>query len=96
MELFIGTAIYILVGMFVGKWYWQRRHGVYKKVLNGGSDVVFSSVFPISFVWPILLFLPKFRDPELCMCPDHVMARDQARQAAAAYEAALDRENGRG
>ena len=96
VELFIGVAIYVMVGMAVGKWYWQRRHGVYKKVINGGADAIFSSVFPISFVWPILLFLPKFRNPDLCRCPDHVMTRDRARQDAEAYAAALARENGFG
>lgn len=84
--------VYLLVGMAVGKWYWQRRHGLHKKVINGGADVIFSSVLPISLVWPILLFFPNFRDPELCACPNHVRTRAAARREAEAHLQALGEE----
>lgn len=92
--LLISWVIYLLIGMMVGKWYWQRRHGVYKKVINGGTDAVFSSMTPISLVWPVLLLMPKFRDPELCSCPDHVMARAEVNSKADSYHQALREERG--
>ena len=71
---------YTIVGGMLGKRYWQRRHGLYKRVFGGGADVVFSGVFPFFFIWPILMLMPNFRDPELCQCPDHVMTRANLRR----------------
>lgn len=92
MTVFIVTAVYISIGMAVGKFWYQRRHGVYIKVINGGANVIFSAVFPISFVWPLFVIVPQLRNPELCRHPSHVLARDEARQDYANYQAALARD----
>jgi hypothetical protein len=92
----IFVFIYIIVGAMLGKRYWQRRHGLYKKVFGGGADVIFSSVSPFLFLWPVFMLMPNFRDPELCQCPDHVMTRANFRREAEAYQQALEEERGHG
>ncbi len=93
VEFFVGVIVYELIGIIVGKWYWQRRHGLRKKIFLQGSaaawDVVFSSILMFIFIWPILLFFPKIRNPELCSCPGHVEKRAQMRQDYANYQQAL-------
>lgn len=92
----IVTLAYCLIGLWLGKRYWQQRHGVYKRVFGGGADVLFSMVFVFMFLWPALLLMPQFREPELCRCPDHVMARADLKRQVDAYDQALRDERGYG
>lgn len=92
LTVFVIAIVYILIGMAVGKYWYQRRHGVSIKVINGGANVIFSSVFPISFIWPVFLFIPSLRDPELCRHPGHILARDAARADYEQYQAAAERD----
>jgi hypothetical protein len=97
LYLLIFALIYTFVGALIGKRYWERRHGVYKRVIGGGADALFSSVTPFMFLWPIFLFVPKFQNPELCECRDHVIARANARREAEAHQQGLreERQDGR-
>lgn len=92
VTVFVLGVVYVFVGMFVGKWYWQRRHGVYKQVFGGGADALFSAVFPISIVWPVLFLFPGFRNPELCRHPSHILERDQNRAQLEQFQAAAERD----
>jgi hypothetical protein len=96
LVFFVFMLVYMFIGAMLGKRYWQQKHGVYKRVIGGGADVLFSSVFPWFFLWPVFLFIPKFREPELCQCPDHVQARATARRNAEAHQQALREERGYG
>lgn len=89
VAILICSAVYTLTGLFLGKWYWQRRHGLYIKVINGGYDALFTSVSLFIWFWPIMLLFPNFRNPTLCECRDHVLKRAQIRQENAAYQRAL-------
>ncbi len=94
IAVFVIVFAYVSIGMFVGKAYYQRRHGVYKKIINGGADAIFSIVTPISLVWPILFLFPGFRQPTLCRHPSHVLQRDAARAEYEQYQAAAARDDG--
>ena len=91
--LFIFIIAYTLTGMFVAKSWYQQRHGIHFKLINGGADAIFSSVFVMSFVWPLILIVPSLRNPKLCRHPSHVLARDEARQRYEQYQAAAARDD---
>ncbi|GCE38835.1 hypothetical protein Rhow_002359 [Rhodococcus wratislaviensis] len=51
-------------------------------------------LYAVGVTWPVSLFLPSVRNPELCMHPDHLLARDEARRHFERVEEALQRERG--
>lgn len=92
ITLFVIEAAYILIGIGVAKFWYQRRHGVPIKIINGGWNAVFSSAFPMSFIWPLILLMPSLRNPELCRHPHHIMQRDEMRAEYDRYRAAAERD----
>lgn len=89
MVFFGFLLVYYLIGVFLGKSYWQKRHGLHRRLADrSGTELAWM------FLWPLFLAMESKRAPELCACPDHVMRRAQLHQEEAAYQAALRQERG--
>ncbi len=69
---------YLVAMRYVGRRYFAHRHGV---SLEKGEVGVLSAGM-IGVVWPITIFLPGVREPELCSHHRHVLQRNSLRAEA--------------
>ncbi|ELB86408.1 hypothetical protein Rwratislav_45091 [Rhodococcus wratislaviensis IFP 2016] len=90
--LFISALVYFFIGIPVSRRWYRRRHGVRGRIYG---ESVFSSAFWACFIWPLLLLLPHFRDPELCRHPWHIRARVEEQTQYEQFLAAVERDERR-
>ena len=87
---FIGILffIYLVGGWWYTRVWFARRHGVgFDKHDTGAYAAAFVSV-----MWPVAIFVPSIKYPQLCTHSHHVLARQQAEQEADSVSEQLDRE----
>lgn len=93
--VFLGVFfVYMLIGAPIAKHYYRKKHGVSIRIIGGGMNAVLSGAMNLTLIWPLVLFMPHFRDPQPCTHSDHILARAQARDHAEQVQAAYDRERG--
>lgn len=94
----LAVVLYMVIGTSLGRLYYRRRHGVRLGTGWGAFDSGSLRVFALTFVWPIAVFVPTLRDPELCLHQHHVLERARARRSHEAHHealrSALDEERG--
>ena len=92
--LFLFLVYFIVTLVFVHKYY-ARRHGIRLNRFRG-NELSISLIFAvfIGIIWPIAIFVPSLRYPQLCTCPEHVFRRQEARREAERYHEALQEEQG--
>lgn len=93
--LFIAVLVYVFIGIPVSKRWYRKRHGVPVQIYGVGAGNLVNSAFWACFIWPLLLLLPNFRDPELCRHPNHILARDEAQAQYEQFQAAAERDERR-
>lgn len=73
-------VIWIVGAVIFARRYYVRRHGVRLKHF-GGNDLSIGLIVAafIGAMWPFTIFFPSLRSPQLCTCPDHLLARQQQR-----------------
>ena len=86
----IVVPCYLIVGIAVAKILYRRRHGVRIKIYGGGVDAI--PALPYMLFRPVYLLVPGLRNRDLCRCPAHVMARDEARAGYERLQAAAERD----
>lgn len=83
-----------IVGVIIfGRRYYARRHGVRLDDSNKYSIGSIAAAL-VGAAWPITIFSPAFRSPQLCTCPDHLLARQQQRRYEDSVREALREEQG--
>lgn len=87
-------VIYVVGFVFVARRYYAYRHGVGYNYDGSPYTIGHIATAFIGVAWPLAIFSPALRDPQPRTCPDHVLARQQARQQADAYQEALRQERG--
>lgn len=87
VSLFI---IYIIGGAWYTRLWFARRHGVGFDKDDRGAY----SAACVALIWPIAIFVPSIKYPQLCTHSHHVLARHQAEQEAYSVREQLDRERG--
>ncbi|MDN5931059.1 MAG: hypothetical protein L0I24_08355 [Pseudonocardia sp.] len=98
MELFglfaVLLLLYVGIGNFIANRYFRRRHGVRGRLGRGlaSFDSGWVGSLAVSMTWPVAVFSPAVRDPELCTHQHHVLARDGDRRRAQEAQEALRRE----
>lgn len=78
-------TVYFLISIPVVKKYYWKKHGVPIKIINGGWNAFFSGATFLMSIWPLLLVLPRFKDPEPCRHVEHVRARAEYARLSEAY-----------
>lgn len=92
--IFLFLAYFIVSLVFVHKYY-ARRHGIrLNRFRDNELSISFIVAVFIGVMWPVTIFVPSLRYPELCACPEHVFRRQQARREAERYHEALQEEQG--
>lgn len=95
MEFIVVFVLYLLGGLIVGNLYYRRRHGVAGNLgwgWSGQPGQMAAAV--IAATWPVAIFLPSTRKPQLCRHRDHILARDESRRLSGAASEAYRREMG--
>jgi hypothetical protein len=67
--------VYVVGVRYVARRYFARRHGL---SLEKGELGVLSASW-IGAAWPVAIFLPTVREPELCSHHRHVLERNNLR-----------------
>lgn len=89
-------AYFIVALVFTHKYY-ARRHGFRLNYFRGNNFSIGLMVASfIGAMWPIIIFVPSLRYPQLCTCPEHVFQRQEVRRETERYQAALEEEQGKG
>ena len=85
-------GILFVIYMVGGYWYtllwFSRRHGV---VFDKSDSGAYSAVL-VGVIWPIAIFVPSIKYPQLCTHSHHVLARQQQRSEEESVREALHRE----
>lgn len=89
-------VIYILGAVIFARRYYVRRHGVGVKFDGTSVTIGHYAASAIALTWPVTILMSGIRNPRLCSCPNHVLARRQAEQEADSVREQLDRERGGG
>lgn len=93
---FIAFISYAVIGRAIGTSYWRRKHGVYRSFFFS-TEAIFTGMFgflAVGLTWPVSIFIPAVRAPELCTHGSHILERDSARREYEQMEDALRRERG--
>jgi hypothetical protein len=83
-------SIWFVGGIVNARYYYRRRHGL---LLTPGAQGKNAAVL-FSMFWPIALFAPAYRGPQLCTHQAHVRRRADNRQVAAEHEQLVREERG--
>lgn len=88
-----GFLVFLVLIYLVGGWWYMRvwfarRHGVGFDKKDSGA---YSAAY-VGIIWPIAIFVPSIKYPQLCTHSHHVLARQQAEHEANGVLEQLERE----